>query len=234
EAEEGLEEDRGGDGEGDLDDDRAEGVGEDVAEQHGEVARARHPRRLHDLALAQGERLAADQPRDVHPASQREGDHDHEDASWDQVQGVGENEDQDQRHQEVGDPVPDVDEERDHGVDLAAIEAGDQTQRDPDQTDDHRAADTDLDSDQGATHDPAEDVAPSLVQTEQVLRTRRLVGGAHGLQPGRVGRPHDRDQGHEQEQYDDRAADQGQPVAADPAPGVRERGDLLGDLVSQL
>ena len=150
------------------------------------------------------------------------------------MQGVGENEDQDERDQQVRDPVPDVDEERDDGVHLPAVEAGDQAQRDPDQADDQGAADADLDSDQGATHDPAEDVAPSLVQTEQVLRTRRLVGGAHGLQPGRVGRPHDRDQGHEQEQDDDRAADQGQPVAADPVPGVREQGDLLGDLVSQL
>ena len=60
-----------------VDDDRREQVGQDLAEHDPQVPGPERPARLDELALAQRQRVAADEPRDVGPGEERD-DHDHQ------------------------------------------------------------------------------------------------------------------------------------------------------------
>src|SRR2546429_234514 len=79
-------------------------------------------RRLDDLSLAQRQRLAANEPCHVHPASGDDRDDDVVEAWPGQQQ-------QDHGHEQVGNPVEDVDDERHDGIDHALVVAGDQADR---------------------------------------------------------------------------------------------------------
>src|ERR1700730_13735912 len=72
-AQEGLENDRLRDQEGGLHDDRPERVGQDVPDQESHVPGPDGASGLHELALAEAQRLASDQPRHVHPVGQGDG-----------------------------------------------------------------------------------------------------------------------------------------------------------------
>src|SRR6266849_2592176 len=227
EAQERLEKHSGGDGESRLDDDRSECVREDVADHDAKIACAAHAGRLYELAFPQCQSLASDQASDVHPAREREREHDHEDAPWYQVERIGQHEHEDQRHEQVRNAVPNVDEERDHGVHPTAVEARNEAEWYPDEADDERAPDAHLDGDRRATHDAAQDVAACLVQAQQMARTGRLVSRPHGLQPDGIRGPEGRHDGGREQQPDDGSAHKCEPVAADAVPGILEQGDLL-------
>ena len=118
-----LEEDGRGHAERGLHDDRSQRIGKDVTEQDLEGLGSAGPRRLDELALAKGKRLPAHQARHVHPAGHRDGDDD-------LVQTrVAKQYDQQQRDQQVGNAVEDVDDEAHDRVEPALEVTGGQADR---------------------------------------------------------------------------------------------------------
>src|SRR5437870_2515714 len=77
-AEGGLEEDRAGDAEGQADDDRPQSVGQQVAEDDLCGPAAGRPRALDKFLFLKGEHLPANQPGEVDPADDANGDKDGE------------------------------------------------------------------------------------------------------------------------------------------------------------
>src|SRR5438309_6207933 len=113
ESEKRLGEDGDGNDERALDDDRAQGVGKDVTEQHLARAGTARPRCFNEFAFTNAERLAAHEPGHIHPDGHGDGDHDGEQAG-------AEKEIENKRDQQRRDAVEDVDHETDHAVYLAA------------------------------------------------------------------------------------------------------------------
>ncbi len=187
EAEEGLEQDGRGHPESGLHDDRAKGVREDVPEQDLGGLGAARPGGFDELALAQRERLATNQASHIHPARGDDGDDDVVEAGAQQQQ-------QDHGHQQVGDAVEDVDDERHDRVEPPPVVAGEQPDRDANREDEHLGADPDDERDLGPDHQPAQHVAAEDVGAEPVGRAWARVRPGHADFPIRVRRMHEREQ----------------------------------------
>ncbi len=121
---------------------------------------------------------------------------------------------------------------REDRVDRAAVEAGDQPDRD---ADDHREAgrdERDLERDPGAVDRAREDVATELVDAEPVLggRSGRAAEEVERVRVLRlrIGRAEDRDDHRREDRHEDQGDDEAQRrhrdlVAAQPAPEELER-----------
>ena len=136
-------------------------------------------RRLDELLLAQRQHLAADDPRHVGPARERDHEDDDAEAGLDQAAetagaaaarlaeraGGGEA----GREQQVGDREQDVDAAGDERVDPAAVVAGEEAGDDAEEGREEGRDEGDDQRDAGAVDGPAEDVAAELVDAEPVL-----------------------------------------------------------------
>ena len=177
-------------------------------------------RRLDELPLPQAQRLTTHQPCHVHPARDGDGDDDVD-------QARPEKKDEDQRHQQVGDPVEEVDKKGDDLVERAPEIARRESDRDAHREDQDLRANSHDERDLRAGHQPAEGVSSERIDSQPVLRARSRVRDAHPDLECRVRRVHDRDQrdDHHEPQVDD--AEQRQPVPAQPAPRIAPQARLF-------
>ena len=215
-----LEEDVGRDQERRVDDDRRDQVREDLPEHDPQVARTERARGLHELALAQRQRVAAYEPGDVGPGEERD-DHDHHAEARLQraveaaVLGRGArrhdpDREQEQRHREddVGDPGDDR-------VDPAAEEAGQDAEDDPHRDRDRGGEHAHHQRDARAVDRAHEDVAPVVVGSEPEAR-RRSVGDPEdvgGLALEELVGPvtHERREQRREDGHEDQEDDQSEP-----------------------
>ena len=220
ESEKRLGEDGNGNDERALDDDRAQGVGKDVTEQHLARASPTRPGRFDELALSNAERLAAHEPGHVHPDGHGDGDHDGEQAGAEQQV-------EHQRDQQRRDAVEDVDHETDHAVYPAAKVAGDEPEGHADDHDDQRGAHSDGKRNLRPDHQAAQGIAPVFVAAEWVSRARRRVREARAEGVRFVRRPEERDDRdqHEKDEVEDRH--EGELVAPQSPPSIAPQADLL-------
>ena len=195
------------------DDDWSGCVREQMLQDYSARRSTERARRVDIVTLAQGQQLAAHQPRQICPVDQSDcdqdidkaspeggSDDDHEQKVWERVEHVG------KAHQVV--------------IDAPAQEAGNPPDGDANRQDDDMGEDANGERHTCAVHQSAEHVTTNVIGTEPVCRagwgvrlareqTRRVVRCQH------VGQ-----NGDGQQQTDDHQAGDGQPVAEQAAPGV--------------
>ena len=204
-----LGQDRGGDDQRRVDDDRPDGVREDVADDDPPVAGTGRLRRLDELLLAQREEGAAHDPGEARPEEEREDDRDAlRIALADVHRDRQQHREARQRQHQVGQP-------HQHVVDPAAEVAADRADRRADHGREQRDDERHPERRPQAVDDPAERVAAEEVGAEEVVALRRRrerdaeeVRLVEGVRREEVGE--DRDDA--EEEQDDQAAHR-QPVA---------------------
>src|SRR5262249_54871179 len=132
EAEAGLGEDGGGDAEGHRDDERRQGVGEQVADGDLQAGGAQRVGGQDEVALAQRQELGGGEGTDVDPTDQADRqDHVQDPPAGHGVVGAPDG-DQEQGEEPDGDGGEDLDPAHDDVVDPAAAGAGQGAERQPD------------------------------------------------------------------------------------------------------
>ena len=147
---------------------------QNVAQDDAAVARADGPRPRDVLALLDGQRLRAHQPRRVRPAE----DGDHEDDFGQTAPPDG---DDHQRQRQVGDDEQEIDDAHEQVVDFAAEISGDQPDARADNHGHERGGEADQQRDARAVDQLAEDILPGVVCAEQMRGAGRGedVAGLH-------------------------------------------------------
>ena len=223
EAQRGLRQHGGRADEGRLHDQRREGVGHDVLEDHPRRPGARGHRRLDVGDLAGDDDDAPHQPGD--PGNLGYGERDDHGLDAGRKQG-----DEADRQQQSGDGHQAVHDPHEPGVDLADV-AAQQPDHQPDEHRQQRDGDADGQGNAAAEYGAREDVPAEPVGPEPVLRRGRLEAAGDHVQFGRVlGRDPGREDGDENDHRHHEQAQRQVRIAADEPGDPPVRGRRLGGL----
>ena len=161
-----------------LDDDDADGVRQDVAQQNAGRAHADGDRSADEILLPQLEHAAAHEPRERRHEAHGDGDDEARDARPDRGRDRDGEDEARHRQQEIDEPGDDA-------VDASAEIAGDAPERDADERGDEDRGHCDKERVTRAGDDAREDVAPDLVGAEGMCAAS--AGPSSRTGPGRVG-----------------------------------------------
>jgi hypothetical protein len=199
--------DRRRDAERCRDEHRRDDARQHVLQHDARVARAECLGRLHELQLADDQHLASDEPRHPRPADDADREEHHPERRLER-----------RRHgdqqQQRGEGQRDVGEAHHHLVDPAAVVAGDQPHRQPDQEGDALRDDAGRQRHPRAVDETRPDVAALDVGAEPVRR-RRTLQLVHEVDAQRVMVRHQRREHRQQhEQHDHGDAEPGARISA--------------------
>jgi hypothetical protein len=207
--------------------------GQEMPPQDALVPRPEPARGLHELLIAQHEHHAAGGARVHRPGGHRE--HDDDVPERRPQQGHDREREQDEREGELQ-----VDAAHDHGVEPAAVVAGEQPERDAEQSRGKDRGQAHRERDPRAVDDPAQDVAAQVIRAEPERGAAARVHEARRLEPDQdlLGRRRaGRDAVGEKRQHAHRGhddeADHGEAMAGEPPPplpGTGRRGRRRGQL----
>ncbi len=194
-------------------------MGQQVPGQDARWRRAEAPGRQHEVFLFEREDLRPDDPGRIRPAKERDDEHDHPDSRL-------QDDHQEQHQEQLGHADRQVDQAHERGVDLAAGESGDPSHHEGCCHDDHGRRDPDRQRYAPTPQEPAEEVTPQTVGSEEELGVGRQRFAQH-RQPFApellrrvVGRHQRREDGQRRQQQKDDGGDQRQPLPAKPSPGI--------------
>src|SRR5207245_1063337 len=230
-ADRALRQDGGSDIKGGRHQDRAEGVGDHVAEDDLAVSRAHRPGGFDEFLLLDGEHHGADDSGRIRPQRQANGQH-HHGGRHGPAEGGG---DQDQQEDlgdgqhGIGDPHQEVIHDR---SEIAGHRSNGAAQQDGD----HHAEEADHARDLASLQNATEDVTTKLVGPHDVGAgvSDRPVEQDRGMTVdvrGEGGQDAGDDERRQRQEDQDPGADHGHPVPAQPAPDQLVVPNLTGDVV---